>query len=89
MTVGDFMIDLGSVPRVWLNNLRRYLPQNEYKVLKNRKSARLCRQRRKEEHKNLQKQAKNVQNTVQRLLSENTAYRVKLKEKDDLIMTLQ
>ena len=89
MTVGDFMIDLGSVPRVWLNNLRRYLPQNEYKVLKNRKSARLCRQRRKEERKNLQKQAQNVQNTVQRLLSENTAYRVKLKEKDDLIMTLQ
>lgn len=41
--------------------MRRYLPHEEYRLLKNRKSARLCRQKRKIERSSLQNKAINFE----------------------------
>lgn len=41
--------------------MRKYLPQEEYRLLKNRKSARLCRQKRKIENSDLKNTAVNYE----------------------------
>jgi hypothetical protein len=40
--------------------MRKYLPSEEYRLLKNRKSARLCRKKRKEERGDMQKQIEDL-----------------------------
>ena len=47
--VGDFIFNVEKVDKASLIAMRKYLPANEYRLLKNRKSARLCRKKRKEE----------------------------------------
>jgi len=47
--VGDFMINIEKVSKAQIISMRKYLPPEEYRLLKNRKSARLCRRKRKEE----------------------------------------
>lgn len=47
--VCGFTIDLNVVTKDEIMSLRKILPQKEYRLLKNRKSARICRARRKKE----------------------------------------
>mmetsp|Transcript_11029 Transcript_11029/g.7681 ORF Transcript_11029/g.7681 Transcript_11029/m.7681 type:complete len:106 (+) Transcript_11029:380-697(+) len=47
--VCGFTIDLNVVTKDEIMTLRKVLPQKEYRLLKNRKSARICRARRKNE----------------------------------------
>ena len=47
--IGSFRIDIGEVKVSDLKLMRKLLPRNEYKLLKNRKCARLSRTRRKEQ----------------------------------------
>lgn len=47
--VGDFIFDVELVSKATLISMRKFLPSEEYRLLKNRKSARLCRRKRKEE----------------------------------------
>ena len=52
--IGDYSVNIEKVTKQELISMRRYLPQEEYRLLKNRKSARLCRIKRKHERANLQ-----------------------------------
>ena len=45
--VGEFKINIETVTKQQLICMRRFLPQAEYRLVKNRKSARLCRLKRK------------------------------------------
>lgn len=47
VTMGDFTVDLNVVSKEHLIGLRRYVPREEYRLVKNRKIARLSRMRRK------------------------------------------
>ena len=49
MTIGSFRINIDEVRVVDLKSMRKLLPRLEYKLLKNRKCARLSRSRRKEQ----------------------------------------
>lgn len=53
--VGDFMINIEKVTKAAIISMRKFLPTDEYRLLKNRKSARLCRRKRKEERGDMQK----------------------------------
>lgn len=52
--------------------MRKYLPSVEYRLLKNRKSARLCRKKRKEERGDMQKHIEDLV-TENRLLKQKLA----------------
>jgi len=54
--VGDFTINIEKITKQQLINMRKFLPSEEYRLLKNRKSARLCRRKRKQERGDMQKQ---------------------------------
>jgi hypothetical protein len=45
--VGDFIIDIEVITKQDLISMRRILPSEEYRLFKNRKSARVCRRKRK------------------------------------------
>ena len=62
--VGDFTINIELVSKASLISMRKFLPGEQYRLLKNRKSARLCRKKRKEERGDMQK-------TVEDLKQEN------------------
>jgi hypothetical protein len=47
--IGQFNVNVGLVSKDSIKEMRTYLPMEEYRLLKNRKSARMCRQRRKNE----------------------------------------
>ena len=51
--VGDFIFNVELVTKSSLISMRKFLPSEEYRLLKNRKSARLCRAKRKEERGNM------------------------------------
>jgi len=53
--------------------MRKYLPPEEYRLLKNRKSARLCRKKRKQERGDMQKH-------IEDLATENNLLKQKLEE---------
>ena len=53
--VGDFTINIEIVSKAQLISMRKFLPSEQYRLLKNRKSARLCRRKRKEERGDMQK----------------------------------
>lgn len=61
MTVGDFIIDIVKINKEDLISLRKYMPIEEYRLVKNRKIARLCRQKRKNERGNMQDDLKMTQ----------------------------
>ena len=52
--VGDFIFDISVVQKSALISMRKFLPSEEYRLLKNRKSARLCRLKRKNERGTMQ-----------------------------------
>ena len=70
-TIGSFRINLDQVRVPDLKAMRKLLPRNEYKLIKNRKCARLSRSRRKEQTSYLIEMNK-------RLLDENAALRREL-----------
>jgi hypothetical protein len=47
--VGNFIIDIEVVSKADLISIRKLLPSEEYRLFKNRKSARICRRKRKQE----------------------------------------
>ena len=53
--------------------MRKYLPSTQYRLIKNRKTARLCRRKRKEERGDMQK-------TLDDLRKENLWYKIKLED---------
>lgn len=70
-TIGSFRIDIDEVRVQDLKAMRKLLPRNEYKLIKNRKCARLSRSRRKEHTTQLIEMN-------QRLMEENAALRRQL-----------
>ena len=52
--VGSFLINIEKVTKDQIKRMRKFLPPNEYKLLKNRKTARMCRRKKKEERGQLQ-----------------------------------
>lgn len=54
MVVADFTINIDKITKQQLISMRKFLPSEEYRLLKNRKSARLCRKKRKEERGDMQ-----------------------------------
>lgn len=57
--------------------MRKFLPSEEYRLLKNRKSARICRKKRKEERGGMQSE-------VRELKKENAYLKIKLIEAERL-----
>lgn len=55
--------------------MRKFLPSEEYRLLKNRKSARLCRKKRKEERGDMQKQ-------IEDLIKENQQLKERLQQSE-------
>ena len=55
--------------------MRKFLPSEEYRLLKNRKSARLCRKKRKEERGDMQKQ-------IEDLIKENQQLKERLHQSE-------
>ena len=64
--VGDFIFNIEVVSKPALISMRKFLPSEEYRLLKNRKSARICRLKRKEERGSM----KNTLSTVEEQMNE-------------------
>ena len=62
--VGEFIFDIENVSKASLISLRKYLPSEEYRLLKNRKSARLCRLKRKNERGSMKKTLEEVESEM-------------------------
>ena len=58
VNVGEFTVNLAVVDKDQLINLRKYMPREEYRLVKNRKIARLCRLKRKNERGEMQNNLK-------------------------------
>lgn len=54
VVVADFTINIEKITKQQLISMRKFLPSEEYRLIKNRKSARLCRKKRKEERGDMQ-----------------------------------
>lgn len=78
MVVADFTINIDQISKQQLIGMRKYLPSEEYRLLKNRKSARLCRKKRKEERGDMQKQ-------IEDLVRENKLLKNRLLETERLL----
>ena len=65
--VGDFLFNIETVSKATLISMRKYLPPEEYRLLKNRKSARLCRLKRKNERGTMQKSLTEVETELEEL----------------------
>jgi hypothetical protein len=76
--VGDFSFNIEIVSKTQIIHMRKYLPPEQYRLLKNRKSARLCRRKRKEERGDMQR-------TLEMLKIENSILKEKLLESNRLL----
>ena len=86
--MGDFVFDVDLVSKASLISMRKFLPSEEYRLLKNRKSARLCRKKRKEERGSMQMtlaEAEHELNEVTVRLKE-TEKKLALSEKERLVL---
>ena len=79
--IGDFIVDIEQITKASLILMRRFLPKKEYRLLKNRKCARICRKKRKEkavsisEHcKILSRENKKLQASLQKVNAQLSAY---------------
>ena len=77
--VGKFRINLEKVTKAQLISMRKYLPPTQYRLIKNRKTARLCRRKRKEERGDMQR-------TLEELRKENLWYRMKAEDLERKLM---
>lgn len=71
--VGKFRINIEKVTKAQLIAMRKYLPPTQYRLIKNRKTARLCRRKRKEERGDMQR-------LLEDLRKENLWYKIKLED---------
>lgn len=71
--VGKFTINIERVTKQQLISMRKYLPPAQYRLIKNRKTARLYRRKRKEERGDMQK-------TLEDLRKENMYYKIRMEE---------
>ena len=71
--VGKFTINIEKITKQQLISLRKYLPPTKYRLIKNRKTARLCRRKRKEERGDMQR-------TLELLRKENLWYKLRLED---------
>lgn len=79
MRVGKFRINIEKVTKAQLISMRKYLPPTQYRLIKNRKTARLCRRKRKEERGDMQR-------TLEELRKENLWYKIKLEDLERKLM---
>jgi hypothetical protein len=82
VVVADFTINIDKISKQQLISMRKFLPSEEYRLLKNRKSARLCRKKRKEERGDMQQQ-------INQLVRENMMMKEKLAETERLLKESQ
>ena len=71
--VGKFTINIERVTKQQLISMRKYLPPAQYRLIKNRKTARLYRRKRKVERGDMQK-------TLDDLREENLYYKIRIEE---------
>ena len=71
--VGKFRINIEKVTKAQLISMRKFLPAQQYRLIKNRKTARLCRRKRKEERGDMAR-------LVENLRKENLWYKIKLED---------
>ena len=71
--VGKFRINIEKVTKAQLISMRKFLPAQQYRLIKNRKTARLCRRKRKEERGDMAR-------LVDNLRKENLWYKIKLED---------
>lgn len=76
--VGEFQFDIGIVSKTSLIAMRKYLPSEEYRLLKNRKSARLCRLKRKQERGSMKSTLTEVETELNDLRDDLEAAQKKL-----------
>ena len=76
--VGDFIFDISIVEKSSLISMRKFLPSEEYRLLKNRKSARLCRLKRKKERGSMKVSLVEVEQEMKELRDELEATKLKL-----------
>lgn len=72
ITVGNYKINIAEITNEDLILMRKLLPKDEYTVLKNRKSARLCRLLKKEQLDEIQKNSEDLQRANEALREELT-----------------
>lgn len=80
--VGDFVFDVEKVSKTTLISMRKFLPSEEYRLLKNRKSARLCRRKRKEERNKTQKTLQEVVDELSQVHKKLAEVEKRLKESE-------
>ena len=73
MCVGKLRINIEQVTKAQLISMRKFLPPQQYRLIKNRKTARLCRRKRKEERGDMAR-------LVDDLRKENLWYKIKLED---------
>lgn len=78
VVVADFTINIDKITKQQLISMRKFLPSEEYRLIKNRKSARLCRKKRKEERGDMQ-------NQIDELMKTNAYLRSKLETTERLL----
>ena len=83
--VGDFTINIEIVSKAQLISMRKFLPSEQYRLLKNRKSARLCRRKRKEERGDMQKDLDDMKKENQKLKDKLEETERLLKEKERVL----
>ena len=77
--VGKFRINIEKVTKAQLISMRKYLPPAQYRLIKNRKTARLCRRKRKEERGDMHRM-------LDELRKENLWYKIKLEDLEKKLM---
>lgn len=60
INVGEFLIDLRKITNASLIRMKNLLPKADYKTIKNRKNARISRERRKDNYDVLMKDSNNL-----------------------------
>ena len=71
MRLGKWRINIEKVTKAQLISMRKFLPPTQYRLIKNRKTARLCRRKRKEERNDMQR-------SLEELKKEIVWYKIKL-----------
>jgi len=87
-TLGCFQIDISKVKISDMKAMRKLLPRSEYKLLKNRKCARMSRSRRKEQTGNLIKMNKKLKEENARLRRQLGLPDIVEEEENEKSMTL-
>ena len=86
---GNFSINIEMVTKPQIISMRKYLPSEEYRLLKNRKTARLCRRKRKQERNETTETLKSLQDANLELKKQLEKQKRLLKEKDQVIEAMK